>query len=800
MSSQPVLSLSIPKLSPPLSIFEDEKIIVKNIKVEIPEIIPIRPKQELFKQAIQIANNFSQYQESKTPELESTKKVTANINKIVIGDIEITTAEEPQEDGDNKLAKISIAEENLKEESYAQPEVRPVRTLSGMKLQKDNPNVTTIIKSISKKPEASFKIPPAVGNQKYIPDTTKSAQEQFEDIKERYLASGTLNDYRNPSYEHLSYSQKIRLEGVKNLKELESQDWSQPTWQEKANQLVVAATLPTEQKQTDEKGVFGVQNQNNKSSNRERLPHNPLIAKNDPPTAAASDQDTKSAISKQIEKQLLISGPLEMINGMAFLGNEQTLRVYRLVGGASQEEGNVLVNEGKYEIFVTNPENGILVGEIKDANGNVLGRGQVSLNDVVSNFHNEAASVDQNNDTNPRKNEGLKKVSIKISPVLSNATTQIVSGYSYAVDEKVEGARVSVNGVWDLGKTDKGGSIDYQILSDSNMLVRTEKKGYWGSLIFKSVTDKFRQMLFGEQTVQAWLDQLNITNPKIKGRGIIWGEVRIGNLTVPDAEVELISADSAAQATYFLSSIIPDPTLKSTTASGRFAFFGVEPGIYIIKAKYHGKALPSQVVAVDKGLISELTLQYQTKVASEIYTYDIETRASVASNINIIGSDKKVYSNSGRHIINFSGTEGIQIVEASSMVNGYYISRSTINKTSKQSIIPLISYSWTNQLLARTRTNQNFEKSIIIGFTQKPNMAVEIDPMGISDETEIFYLDPNGEVLLGATAAPQGGGFIIVNATPGVRSLLIKYEGGNQLQFHTAVAEPNIINVFNPTF
>lgn len=722
------ISIRVSKKSPPLAIFEDEQLKPKMMKQIVPVVtvgIPLRSGMfDLTKRALEIAR----------------KVATETV--------------------------VAVAEDEL----VPAKDTNEIVRLSGIKIQKNSPNVMMLLKALPKSDNGKPPPPQTIQERdraqdivEYRPDSTKNPYQQFEDIKRFYL--------RNQIMGNLTASQRARLEGVKNLDSVLAADWSQPTFEQQAKKLL-SNNDSTRQPSLPDTGVTVADNRD-MGEDQTEMPLRTAV------------QPTSAEASLLAEPQLLISGPIEMADGLAYLGNDQYIKVYRQAGTTLLEEGNVVIKEGRYEIFVRNPQDGVVVAELRTIDQQILGRGEILLNETIR---------------NQKTYDDLRNIPLKIKPVVGSANIVTVSGYSFDDEQKVDGASVSINDFMDLGKTDSTGKDSAQILTDSTMVIRAQKDGFWGSMLFKTAGQVFKHTLFGDETVRSWFEQLNIGASKLKKTGIIWGEVKIGSVSISDAEIEVVSSEQALQPTYFVGGVIPDASLKATTSNGRFAIFDVDPGIYIVRARHKGKLFPPQVVVVDRGFVSTVTVQWQKKSQSEVYVFDLETSEPMPSEIKFIGSDKTAYSKTGKHIVNFSGKEGIQVLEARTDSTHHFVSRATVDKAQKQVMIPVVSYEWITAALARTRINQNVDRGIIVGIARKADMRIELDPLGIDNETDIVYFDSKGDILVGGTSAPLGGGFIIFNAVPGVRTILMNYKGIQQTQIHTALSDPDVINVFNPNY
>jgi hypothetical protein len=130
----------------------------------------------------------------------------------------------------------------------------------------------------------------------------------------------------------------------------------------------------------------------------------------------------------------------------------------------------------------------------------------------------------------------------------------------------------------------------------------------------------------------------------------------------------------------------------------------------------------------------------------------------------------------------------------------YYSTRVTVDKSEKEILIPMISQRWLGELLRRLKVNSIPDTGLIVGTALALPYTVELDPRAYNEDTKILYFDSHGQLALGATATPPGGGFIAVNVNQGIRSLFNKYQGTQNLKITTMVVDSSAINVFNSKF
>lgn len=726
LSHQEGLSLKYSKTAPPLAIFDDEK---------------ISPLVD-----------------------EST--FTVNAKKIVL------QTNRPQI---RKMAvKIARKFESLQKSALQNPAPQiSARVLAGISLNKASQPIAIIKKSIASPPREL--LPPPI--------------EKVQNIAEERDFSRNLN----PSLQG-------RVSEIENFDEVLAEDYATESFESRAHSVFTQAGIdpqaPTEREiaNTDGTGFGGrktyiqrmqdVENRkNNVADNFARSGHNkfnkgkspsqpkPEETPEDPVLdekggQKGGDQGTTIASSRQA----MISGTLEMTKGLALTGTQKIV-VYRQVGGTRDGEGVVFLDEGRYEIFVKEINTGVIIAELLDGE-NMVGRAEVLMPEVMLNV---------------KTPQDLKKVAIKIEPIVDQVVAENISAYSYLKKEKIKNSQIQINDVVNANTK----------IFNSSVLIKASKENHWGNIILGSSKQLFTNILIPDSTIKALKEILGVTTPK-EQMGIIKGEVLIAGQHVAGAEIEILNANDLYKPVYF-NSFLPDTNLKETTANGQYAFVDIPQGSYLVRAKYKGKYLSPQVAPVEAGFVTQVHFDVQKPSLAEAFVFDIQTSEMMNANINFLGSSQKVPIQA-RKLISFSGTDGIQFLEVEAQNQNYYTTRITVDKSEKEILIPMISQEWLNDLLSRLKVTSIPDTGLIIGTALDLPYKIELDPNAYNEDTKIVYFDSSGRLAPGVMYAPAGGGFVAINVNQGIRSLFNKYQGTKNIKISTMAVDSGAINVFNSKF
>lgn len=742
-SHQEGLSLKYSRNAPPLAIFDDERI---SLLTEDNEISTSKVQKEIL-----LATHLQKTKQRNSPSIKMAQNISHKFEQL------------------QKTAFKTA------------PEKKEIRYLAGLSLKRNSSSVAIIKKTIT------------IPTRKLDLHITKTASVTPAHVD----AVGFANS--------LSPRLKDRVEEIENFDEILGQDYGTESFEARAKSVLanagVSPDAPSDFEIANTRGT-GVgslrktysqrmQDVDKRAVNKNSLARNygnsgyrkgnkateaPSIKKdiaNQDSIEQKDDKETTIAsrgFDSNPIRQALISGPIEMTKGLAITSAQQ-LTVYRQIGGTRYGYGQVMLNEGRYEIFVDDLSSGVVIAELLD-HGSMIGRAEILIPEVM---------------LNAKSPKDLKNIPIKLEPVLDKVEAENISAYSYLKKEKIKDSEIKIGDM--IGSSTK--------IFNSSIVMKASRENYWGNIIVGSSKQLFTQILNPDATIQALKDILGIKTPK-ELMGLIKGDVTIAGTHVSGAQVEIIGEEELLKPVYF-NSFIPDTSLNETSTNGQYAFVDVPQGSYLVRAKYKGKYLSPHVAPVEPGYVTQVQFDVQKPSLSEAFVFDIQTSEMMSAQIGFLGSDKKVPIQA-RKLISFSGDEGIQFLEVQTADQNYFTTRVTVDKSEKEILIPMISQKWLSGLLMRMKVNSIPDTGLIIGTALALPYSVELDPRAYNEDTKVIYFDSSGQVAHGATATPAGGGFVAINVNPGIRSVFNKYQGTKNLKITTMAVDSGAINVFNSKF
>lgn len=751
LSHQEGLSLKYSKTSPPLAIFDDERI-------------------------TEITDNES---------ASSLKREHFQTNRLQTRQM---------------VQKISRRFSNLQKESLkvSEPKIQ-ARYLAGMNLQKSSPTIVAIKGSLNQ-PSRSVQL-----NSMTLKKTLSTVPQ-----KTQASALKAVADYKHQQQEAeqfiagLNPRLRERAQEIENFDEVLNEDYTAESFADRAKVLVAEELAKADRADLEKDISVGVKSapvmanrksfaqrmeaasqRNDISRNFARSGHTKYVKgsnnrpatqppPNDPVEKEISDKSTEKGVAVAARgnvRQVIMSGTLEMTKGLALAGDQQIV-VYRQIGGTKYGYGQVIIDEGRYEILVNEPNTGVVIAELLEGD-TMIGRAEVLMPEVM---------------LNSKTPEDFKNIPIKLEPILDQVVAENISAYSYYKKEKIKNSHVKIGDTLDA----------QQRIFNSTIVMKTAKENHWGNIILGSSKNIFTNVLNPDATIQALKDILEVKALK-EQIGIIKGDISIAGQPVSGAQIEVVGMGQETAKPVYFNSFIPDPTLEETTSNGHYAVVGLSQGSYLVRAKYKGKYLSPQLAPVEAGFITQVNFDVQKPSLAEAFVFDIQSSEMMSAQIGFLGSEQKVPVQT-RKLISFSGHNGVQFLEVQAQDPSYYATRMTVDKSEKEILIPMISENWLSGLLARLKVNTIPDTGLIIGTAHELAYMVELDPNAYNEDTKIVYFDGRGQLVPGGTYAPQGGGFVAINVNPGIRSLFNKYQGTKNLKITTMAVDNSAVNVFNSKF
>jgi hypothetical protein len=489
--------------------------------------------------------------------------------------------------------------------------------------------------------------------------------------------------------------------------------------------------------------------------------------------------------------QLVINGPVEFTGGIAITNSNDRIVVYREVDEEKFEPAQVWLRDAKYEIFVDQPV-GRLVGELRSADGSVLGRGYYDLARLPKLDSNQYR---------------VDKISMMIGPVPhgisgSTMTAPIASDANpKARVLPVKNAHVQLGQLpFDTISKKDGAFKDDNLVEGSLVITHADRPGHWGSLAFASVGTPTELPMFTDATVRAIMQTATGSDHEDDRKtAIVWGRVTRGGVPVAGARVDFMTAD--VEPVYFNKMMLPDSTLKATSENGLYAFFPVEPGAHAVQASDgHGVTEPS-MFPTDRKTTTQVNLELNVTKSAKLRVYDaFRTDWPLAAEVVTTGRKRgAIVPKSGETTVTFTGGRG-QLFLDTDGGHAYERVRITVSKSQKKIDIPMVQSVWIDRIKGARRVNSDAHTGTIVGFIRgAAAYQVSLENESIGPNTSILYFDAHGE-LTAKNYGEAGGGFLMLNVPQGFRTVLIQPSGNSKPLASAVLVEDSVTNVINKTF
>ncbi len=492
------------------------------------------------------------------------------------------------------------------------------------------------------------------------------------------------------------------------------------------------------------------------------------------------------APSSSPERQLVISGPIELSGGLAFTSAQDQIRVYRQVDDQKLESGNVRLREGRYEIFVDNTD-GILLAELQTSKGLVLGRGVYDLYEMSALEHNQTRSP---------------AIALKLQPVHDGFRGLVQSADSNkGKSPLVVGASLRIDEIdADLKTGNDGRFVDRQIAAGSTVILEAHKDGYWRSLGYATAGYDNAMTLYPDKMMKAFVELVVGQSPQQdpKQQAIVWGKVMKDGQPVAGAKVEMLTGTNEIKPIYFNSLLIPDPTLSATTVNGLYAFFPVEAGVHALEANLNGATTDPILFPAEPGYIATMDLETSRLRRADLKVFDaFNPQMPLSAEIAAVGADRGFAIDGAGHLLyRYAPGSSLIFLEADAG-REYTVTRYAFPRDRRFLYMPMIQQSWLDQIGGRKRVSREPGAGVIIGFVQTGD-NYQVYPQGnaLSSATRVVYFDSRGKALATDYGVP-GGGYLIFNVGEGFHTVSVVSSKGGPAQSLTTLVDKGVLNVMN---
>lgn len=518
-------------------------------------------------------------------------------------------------------------------------------------------------------------------------------------------------------------------------------------------------------------------------------------------TGAPSDKVAQQATSAQTAcldnpnedvHQVVISGPLQFTGGIAITSSNDRVVVYRENDEEKAEPGAVWLKDAKYEIFVDQPV-GRLVGELRSVSGEVLGRGYIDLA-CLGKIQTNKYRVEHVSMTIGPIPHGIAG-HVLTAPIASSANPK-------AKVRPVAGAHVQL-GQLPFGTMSgrEGQFKEDSLVEGSTVLAHADRPGHWGTMAFVNAGASVDLPMFSDQSMRAVVAASTGSDVVDERKSFIWGRVTRNGLPVAGAKVDLMTSENETRPIYFNAMLLPDPTLKETSANGLYAFFPVDPGSHAVQASDGRSITEPTLFPTDEQTVTQANLELAVTQQAKLRVFDaFKTDWPLAAEVSSAGRKRgAMVPREGEKNVAFTGGDGLLVLDADAG-QSYDRVRVIATKHDRRIDFPMIQTVWLDGIRGALRVNQQPMAGTIVGLIRGADTyQVSLEDESIAPTTRVVYFDAHGDI----TREPygvRGGGFVILNMPPGFRTVLVKASGTTKALATTILVENRVTNVISKTF
>lgn len=505
------------------------------------------------------------------------------------------------------------------------------------------------------------------------------------------------------------------------------------------------------------------------------------------PTGLIARTDSIEAPASAVLRQATISGSLEFADGLALSNPMDRVVVYRELDGEAIESGAVWLREGRYEIFVEETA-GLLIGELRTPYGDIIGRGSFELAKLP------VARANQRR---------VEAVALRITPVVSGISGRVASLRSDLRRPAVKGVDVEFRDLPFSSTTSHDGRYEEpKFLDGSSAIVKATHPGYWGTLTyahagaennFEIFPDRERQMM--RQLVSLSRSAKVSTEPS----AIVWGRVLNHGRPVAGARVELPTTQQAVDPIYFNESMVPDASLKQTSANGMYAFFPVPAGSHAVQAALADESVTDPLIfPAEIKTVTRVDIETRIDHKAKIKVFDaFQTALPLAAEIASPGSSRVTsISPSGVGEFKFADAGGVMFVDVDS-TRAYERIRLSLSRDPRMIYAPMIRSMWLEKMRGSMKMNPEPHSGTVVGFIQGSQpYKIALEERSLLASSRVLYFDARGEVLNQDYGQP-GGGFVVFNVPEGFRTITVQPSGSAKMFTAVTLVEARVTNVIS---
>ncbi len=438
-----------------------------------------------------------------------------------------------------------------------------------------------------------------------------------------------------------------------------------------------------------------------------------------------------------------------------------------------KEDAHIDTRRAVYKVRVPELSGSIKARLVDSTSGMVIGEGHYRLSQYVAG-----------------KISGQAK--IVIEPASNQVASNFRSFYNSArgVPTQVLAASVGLE-----GKADASGYYKMESVQNGSWsLLRTQSRGFYSGMHLVRAGEEKNLTLFPEKMMQA-LQQIVAEQAyasQVPANGsVVWGQVKQDGKPLAGVEVDAEFLENY-RPVYFNTLLLPDPTLKSTSENGYYAFLNLPEGFHSIVASRAELYISHANVVVDENTVSTADMESTNLLEkSKLKVFDAFTGGPLSANLELQSLPQSLDVD-GYAEIDLSPISRLSMMRVHPANEDYMEATLLYEDTADSLRVPLIRGAWLQTLIAQKKINIQADTGIVVGFLANGNYQMYLGHQENFPVENLVYFDAQGEP---SENAVDGGGVVIFNVPAGVQSMVAVQTEDQMIQTQVAPIDPRSVTV-----
>lgn len=458
-------------------------------------------------------------------------------------------------------------------------------------------------------------------------------------------------------------------------------------------------------------------------------------------TGLSSGDIIKLTKDKSEKRVKWLKGHISLNEGLALLAGSE-IKIYLENEFGEIEKAEINYNDANYALFTESNE-GILITELVDSEQNIIGRNEISLDEIIKNGTLEKEY----------------KIDVEILPYFRSKRIELLSAYSTTGNEIPE-EKVNVYAEFSdlLGVSESGLISLEKWKAGSSFISVASKENHYNSVSIHNV-ENVKKRIFPVSMIDALTDLVG-GNRLDKANSIVWGEALWNGNGLENVEITI--SDRNAIGPIFLNDLyIPDKSMKSTGDVGVFSFVNLSPGIHSITYKY-GAKLYKDTIFVAENAVSHIQRDFTRANHIQLRVYDLKAEPDDLE-ISLDGFSQQKISGQSFQLKSYQSDSPLWLIgESRDSIKARYL----INRKNGIQIIPSIERRWWHE--------QSFNGPSVFISLNKNISKIQLDHLEISNENnQMHFYDKQGAKVANISSAS----FIVIDQLNiGLQSIQLFYE------------------------